>query len=370
MVGELLELENEYPGEYTGIPVGPWLFAMDSALSTPGRVHVMDADSLDYLGQVPTGLNAQMVIDNSRRRIYVAGTYYSRGYRGIRTDVIEAHGLETLKFERELEIPQTRALSVPTRSAMQLSSGDRWLFIQNVSPASSVTIVDLDNWKVVSEIPNPGCFGTYPLTGARAGFVSVCGDGSLTSYRLDSNGSGSGFNHSNKLFDVERDPWFMFADQDGPLLFFVSYLGVLNIVDTSGDMPKLQMSTNFVEGKGGNWRPGGYQLDAYHKPSRILFVLMHPDGKEGSHKDTGSEVWAVDTRNGNVVSRSNVDDLDAITVSGDREPVLHGVEPGGVYIIRYVSDPREGYAVTRDTYEEVGNGMPHIELVPVFKAIQ
>ena len=43
-----------------------------------------------------------------------------------------------------------------------------------------------------------------------------------------------------------------------------------------------------------NWRPGGAWLTATDSTGR-LYVMMHPDGGEGSHDNPGSEIWVFDT---------------------------------------------------------------------------
>ena len=51
-----------------------------------------------------------------------------------------------------------------------------------------------------------------------------------------------------------------------------------------------------------NWRPGG-MIPAVADSSGLGYFLMHPDGKEGSHKDGGSEVWVYDLTKGQRLSR-------------------------------------------------------------------
>lgn len=358
-----LPLPEEEATVVEKIQSGAIFLGMDSSLSKPSVVHAADANDLAYLGQLSAGLSAQMALDPIRGKIYIAGTYYSRGYRGDRVDVVEEHDLQTLHFTRELLIPSKRALAAPMRSAMNLSDDGKWLFIQNVTPAASVTVVNLEDWQVESEVPNPGCYGTYPLRNGQSGFTSLCGDGSAISFHVKGDGTLAEARRGSGLFDPEDDPWFMHAEQQNGRLIFTSFRGTISVVETAGGTPVLEASFNVSSDIEGNWRPGGYQLTAFHQPSGVLFVLMHPGGKEGSHKDTASEIWAVDLAGRKVLSRSKADDLDAITVSGEIEPVVHAVEPGGVYVIRYTSDPSAGYGLTRVKYEEIGSWMPHIEVI-------
>ena len=41
-----------------------------------------------------------------------------------------------------------------------------------------------------------------------------------------------------------------------------------------------------------NWRPGGWQIATMDDAGR-LYVLMHKDGKDGTHKSGGPEVWVL-----------------------------------------------------------------------------
>lgn len=357
-------LEEEEATVEQSIPDVPVFLGLDTSLSTSGKLHVVDAGSLRYLGQISTGLNAQMTIGPDTGKIYVASTYYARGYRGARTDVVEQYDRQTLSLARELVVPSRRALVAPMRNAMRISASGRWLYIQDFTPAASVTIVDLREWRIASEIPNPGCFGIYPYPEGREGFATLCGDGAITVFDIGPDGSQQATRRSARLFDSDADPWFATAGMAGDHLVFVSFRGIAHVVDMTGDIPSEASSFSLVHGIDGDWRPGGYQLVAYHQPSGVMFVLMHPNGKEGSHKNTAPEIWAFDLAAGKLLSRSKADDLDAITVSGTREPVVHGVEPGGVYVIRYVSDPARGYELDRENYEDIGSWMPHVEVVP------
>ena len=50
------------------------------------------------------------------------------------------------------------------------------------------------------------------------------------------------------------------------------------------------------------WRPGGWELVAYHEASKRLFVLMHRGG-EWTHKKPGTEVWVLDVAQQKRVNR-------------------------------------------------------------------
>jgi methylamine dehydrogenase heavy chain len=82
----------------------------------------------------------------------------------------------------------------------------------------------------------------------------------------------------------------------GTTAWFVSFHGMIQGFDLSGTVAKPlpgAFSVGTADGGLPEWRPGGWQVinaDAAGK----LYVLMSPYGKEGSHKDGGTEVWVVD----------------------------------------------------------------------------
>ena len=53
-----------------------------------------------------------------------------------------------------------------------------------------------------------------------------------------------------------------------------------------------------AEEKAANWRPGGWQLITAHEERGEVFVLMHPNGQEGTHKNPGLEIWVFDADTG------------------------------------------------------------------------
>lgn len=63
------------------------------------------------------------------------------------------------------------------------------------------------------------------------------------------------------------------------------------------------MSWDLVTGKdsGGKWRPGGAWPAA--QSGGNLYVLMHENGYEGSHKDPGSEIWVYDVSSKKRINR-------------------------------------------------------------------
>ncbi|MGH8247917.1 MAG: amine dehydrogenase large subunit, partial [Gammaproteobacteria bacterium] len=71
-----------------------------------------------------------------------------------------------------------------------------------------------------------------------------------------------------------------------------------------------------------NWRPGGVQLTGAGGAGR-MYVIMHPDGKEGSHKDGGPEVWVFDVEKRQRVQRIELKHWGlSVELTQDADPLL------------------------------------------------
>lgn len=290
-----------------------------------GKLHVIDTDTGDYLGVIGSGFAGQVTYSPDGSEILLATGYLSRGQRGERTDIVEVWDANTLAFKYEIEIVPKRAMALNYRSTIRTSADGRWVFVQNATPASSVTVVDLQERKMVAEIPTPGCWGIYPPAGRSDRFSTLCGDGTVATILLDGEGNAASRNVSDKLFDADKDAWFIQGEQDGSTYRFVSFLGNIAVVDLGGDTARLvetwAMVRSTADRKAG-WRPGGYQPLAVHAASGRLYVAMHPGGAEGSHKNPAKEIWAFDLKTKKRVARMPGHAAIALTASSNGKRVL------------------------------------------------
>src|SRR5262249_52678689 len=99
-----------------GVGPGPHLYA-----TGPFRIHVINPDSLKYQGQISTGTYGQFVLSDSGDTVYVASTYYSRGWTGTRTDVVQVYDSTTLQQKYEVTIPTRKAMMGARRPMMALT---------------------------------------------------------------------------------------------------------------------------------------------------------------------------------------------------------------------------------------------------------
>jgi len=264
-----------------------------------GKLHVVDTDTGNYLGVVGTGFTGQYVLNADTRELIIATGYLSRGQRGERTDIVEVWDADSLSFKYEIVIPPKRAMALNYEGLLRLSADKRWLFVQNATPATSVTVVDMRNRQVASEIATPGCWGIYVPASRSDRFSALCGDGSIVTVTLNADGEQAARANSGKLFDPDKDAWFMQGEQDGDTYHFVSFQGNIASVELGGDSANLTGTWSLVTAaadKKKNWRPGGYQPLAVHPGTGRLYVTMHSNGAEGSHKNPAEEIWGFDVK--------------------------------------------------------------------------
>jgi methylamine dehydrogenase heavy chain len=290
-----------------------------------GKLHVIDTDTGNYLGVIGSGFAGQVTYSPDGSDIILATGYLSRGQRGERTDIIEVWDANTLAFKYEIEIVPKRAMALNYRGTIRTSADGRWAFVQNATPASSVTVVDLQERKMVSEIPTPGCWGIYPPAGSSDRFATLCGDGTIATVVLDGEGNAASRSISDKMFDADKDAWFIQGEQDGDVYRFVSFLGNIAVVDVSGDtaaLVEIWATVRSAADRKAAWRPGGYQPLAVHAGSGRLYVAMHPQGAEGSHKNPAKEIWAFDLKTKKRIARLPGHAAIALTASSDGKRVL------------------------------------------------
>lgn len=288
------QLPNEEVVTLPAITAKNRIYALDIAINhiQDGKLHVVDGDKLTYLGTLGTGFTGQTIQSNDGKELIVVTGYLSRGQRGERADIVEVWDADTLKFKYEIPIPHKRAMALNYEGLLRLSADGRWLFVQNATPATSITVVDMQAKSVVGEISMPGCWGVYPAQSSSSRLAALCGDGTIATVTLDGNGSVASRTTTGKVFDPDADAWFMSGEQEGDRYHFVTFKGNLATVNVGGDTAALEATWSLVPAaeRKKNWRPGGYQPIAVHEGR--LYVAMHPDGAEGSHKNPAAEVWA------------------------------------------------------------------------------
>ena len=324
------DLPNDTVGTIPAITAKQRIYIADIAINhiSDGKLHVVDADTGNYLGVIGTGFTGQFILSNDKREIIVATGYLSRGQRGDRADVIEVWDADTLTFKYEIPISEKRAMALNYEGLLRLSADGRWLFVQNATPATSVTVVDMQAKKDLGEISMPGCWAIYPAKSNSKRFASLCGEGNVTTVTIDDSGKEASRTASGKFFDPDGDAWFMQGEQDGDRYHFVSFKGNVATVNVGGDTATLEGTWPLVA-KGDHkkaWRPGGYQPLAVHSGTNRLYVAMHSGGVEGSHKNPANEIWVFDTQSKKRLARLPGNSATALETSADGKK-LYAIDP-------------------------------------------
>ncbi|WP_088280857.1 amine dehydrogenase large subunit [Ideonella sp. A 288] len=281
---------------------GARVYLADVAIShiSDGRIRVYDAMGGKFLGMISTAYAGNFALSDKRDEVYVATTHLSRSTRGDRADVLEVYDTQSLAFKYEVLLPAKRAQALNYRGLVRATGNGKFVLVQNATPATSITVVDLANRKVASEIPTPGCWGVMPAATHGMRFSMLCGDGTVATVTLDDNGQPADRQSTAKLFDADKDAWFHHAEQVGDRYWFLSYQGTITEMNLGGAVGQVKGTVEMVgaaDRKAG-WRPGGYQNFAVDPQGRWLVAGMHPKGAEGSHKLPADKLWVIDLQAG------------------------------------------------------------------------
>lgn len=305
-----------------------WVWVNDFAFShmVNGKAMLVDGDTGGFLGELDTGFGAMhVVLSPDGQVIYSPETYFSRGTRGERTDVVTLYDPSHLAPLGEVIIPPKRSSNLPMIANAQLTDDGRFLLIYNFTPSQSITVVDTRSRKFVGEIETSGCALAYP-TGPRS-FFSLCADGALLHILLDEAGHAKKSDRTEPLFDVDRDPVTEKGVRLGDTWYFVSFSGTMYPVKVEQGSLALKKTWSLLTAgeKAQNWRPGGLQQLALHSGLSRLYSIMH-QGPLETHKDPGREVWVYDlARQSRIQKIMMKNPSGSIQVTRDSHPLLFSI---------------------------------------------
>jgi len=325
----------ESPAETLGVTVltstqSERVYVADIAINhiQDGRIRVWDPRSGKLLGMISAGYVGNFTLSANGDELYLATTHLSRGSRGERTDVLEVHDTSTLGFKHEILLPPKRAQALSYRGLVRTTANGRFVLVQNATPATSISVVDLVQRKTVNEVQTPGCWGLLPSASHGSRFAMLCGDGKVATVTLDEAGQVDDRQATEKLFDADADAWFHHAEQLGDRYWFVSFKGMLTELDLGGPVAVVKSARSLVtaQQQAAGWRPGGYQLFSVDPAGRYLVVGMHDKGTEGSHKRPAKQLWTFDLSSGQRVATAPGHQTASLTLSrnGQRLQALDG----------------------------------------------
>ena len=299
-------------------PQETWLLARSGF----GSAYIFDAATGDMHGLLALSFYTPAVEPNLERgEIYAAESFYSRRYRGVRTDVVNVYDVESLAPIAEIKIPN-KVAALPFRQYIALMDDKRHLAVFNLTPAQSLSVVDIVKRKFVGEIKTPGCSLIMPTK--KRSFLQICGDGTLQLIHLDKKGGEISRVRSDVFFDLEKDPVFDKPVPTGESWLMISFEG--KVMEATTAKGKISVSEGWSltsdEDREAKWKPGGGQLLAFHRDLDLMFVLMH-QGEDHTHEEPGNEVWIflrkAERRIGKIKLEASATDL---LVSQNDEPLL------------------------------------------------
>jgi methylamine dehydrogenase heavy chain len=289
-MGQVVQLPEQYPAH--------WVIAHDIAFShiRDGKGVVFDADAdtiaQQFKGMFSSSFAAHFVQATTRPEMYVAETFYSRGTRGERLDVLTIYDKGTLAPVGEVLLESnSRSIVLPQKFAMQLTADESMLLVYNFSPAMSVSVVDLIGRRYLGDVPLPGCAPVFP-TGQR-GFSSLCADGTLYTVMLDDAGKAASSARTDQFFDSEADPLIEKPAWVNGRAYFPSFTGSIYPIDFTSSAPVIGKPWPAADEATAGWRIGGLAPSAADANGNVYF-LAHPEGGEGTHRDPGLEIWVFD----------------------------------------------------------------------------
>lgn len=333
-------LPSEYPDGFVFLVDGNF-WGLES-----GKVVIADVGSKTdhHRGAVGAAQFGFFAAAKTRPELYVVETFYARGHRGERTDVLTIYDKSSLNQIGEVVLPGgKRAQTLTEMGAFQLSADERFAYVFNFTPASSITVVDLVKRKVVSDVDIPGCIHAFALKAG--GFASLCGNGGVASTKLDANGKAVGQTMSAPFQDIDKAPMFTRPAIVDGVGYFPTYDGRIQPIDFNGaeavvgEAWPIAATQNDAAPKKKSWRdripgfgkqdhsgdkrlPSGWQLMASDDAGH-LYVLMRRTDTMDDHDTGGDEVWVIDPKSRNVVNRIKLrGDSQLIEVTGGADPYL------------------------------------------------
>ncbi|HEX4648441.1 MAG TPA: amine dehydrogenase large subunit [Steroidobacteraceae bacterium] len=304
-----------------------WVYVFDEAFDNEidARVHLFDGDSYRRLGQIDAGFAPSFNLSPDGNTTVVATTYFARGSRGTRADVVEFNDNTTLANTGEIVLPSKRVETAPSLFNVAYSADGHFLYVAYVTPAASFGVLDPAERKVLGEIDTAGCVLVIPSGPNRVS--SICESGRLLTVTLDAQGKEASRAMSEPFFDPDRDPVFVQGIPTVKGFAFLSFLGEIHEVDFSGAQPVFAVPWPLVTAaERGKWRPGAQQVGTIHRALGRLYVPMHQGG-EGTHKDGGTEIWVFDLASHKRLARfpvraAGLAPVVAAQVSQDAAPIL------------------------------------------------
>lgn len=328
----LSPLEPETHGVVNSLPAkypSHWILVHDAAFfhMLEGRMIVIDADAdtlaRQYKGMFNISFMGNIAQAITRPELYATEIFYTRGTRGKRSDVLTIFDKSNLKAIGEVVLPGDKSFrGMPERYAVTLIDDEKLLLVFNLNPATSVTVIDIINRKILNEVSTPGCSLVYP-TGKR-GFSSICSNGAILTTQLNKAGKVLTQKRADPFFSVTDAPIFERPAIIEGIAYFPDFLGEIHPVDLNGEIAnpgKPWFLTTEDERKEG-WRPSGIGIIDTDTAGNF-YIIMQAHGHEGSQGEGGREIWVVNPKTKKRQRRIKLQTQGlSLCVTKDRNPLL------------------------------------------------
>ena len=325
-------LKPEIPGSVNTLPAeypSHWILVHDAAFfhMLEGRMIVIDADAdtqaQQYKGMFNISFMGNVAQATTRPEIYATEIFYSRGNRGKRTDVLTIIDKRSLKPSGEVVLPGDKSFrGMPERYAVTFINDEKLLLVFNLNPATSVTVIDIINRKILNEVSTPGCSLIFPT--GKLGFSSICSNGAILTTQLDSAGKVRSQKRLDPFFSVADAPIFERPAIIEGIAYFPDFLGGVHPVDLNGEIANPGKPWSLVtseEGRAG-WRPSGIGIIDTDTAGNF-YIIMQTHGHEGSQGEGGLEVWVVNPKTKKRLRRIELRTQGlSLCVTKDQDPLL------------------------------------------------
>ncbi len=316
-----IEPEDWQPVETMPDPGNNWFIAFEN-----GAGRIFDTTTGQMMGMVSTSNLTPTIQPNiARKEFYSTNIFYSRGTYGERTDRFIIHDFENLSPIAEIEIPQKSMIN-SYRHYIGLLSGGAHVVSFNMTPAQSVTVVDVEKREFVGEISTAGCALVLPIPQDNA-FLSICSDGSVMLIGLDEDGNEAYRKTSDEFFDVFEDPVYDVPERTADGWLFITFEGTayeVKVKDGEIEVSDPWILVEDEEREGENaWWPGGGQFYTVQQDLGRLYVIMHEDGEEGEPYESGEYVWVYDIKTRTRIAEHELEfEIESLIATQEKEPVL------------------------------------------------
>jgi methylamine dehydrogenase heavy chain len=143
-------------------PQPSWFFINRGFTENSSAIY--DTVTGKLLGHVETPQLTDLALDPAGKFYYVSSTLWTKASRGTRQDYVSVFDSVDLKLQADIPMPG-RLLVGGRMNNFVISPDGKFGYVYNMSPASSVNVIDLAARKFVKTVELPGCASLVAVPG-------------------------------------------------------------------------------------------------------------------------------------------------------------------------------------------------------------